>query len=59
MHTTTLSTRTNLSVLPLHTEDGVFMPHCRHSIIGKNPIKAAYDKESNELKFNAKLNIAE
>jgi uncharacterized protein (TIGR02246 family) len=47
------------AVLPLYTDDGVFMPPYSESAIGKVAIKAAYDKVFAELKFNVKFNIAE
>jgi uncharacterized protein (TIGR02246 family) len=47
------------AVLPLYTEDGVFMPPYSESAIGKGAVKAAYDKVFEELKFNVKFSIAE
>jgi uncharacterized protein (TIGR02246 family) len=47
------------AVLPLYTDDGVFMPPYSQSAVGKDAIKKAYDAVFDELKFNVKFNIAE
>jgi uncharacterized protein (TIGR02246 family) len=47
------------AVLPLYTEDGVFMPPYSQSAIGLAAIAAAYDKVFDELKFDVKFDIAE
>jgi len=47
------------AVLPLYTADGVFMPPYSESAIGKDAVKAAYDKVFEELKFSVKFKIAE
>jgi len=47
------------AVLPLYTEDGVFMPPYSQSAVGKEAVRAAYDAVFAELKFNVKFNIAE
>ena len=46
-------------VLPLYTEDGVFMPPYSQSAVGKSAIATAYDKVFNELQFDVKFIIAE
>jgi uncharacterized protein (TIGR02246 family) len=46
-------------VLPLYTDDGVFMPPYSQSAVGKNAVKAAYDAVFRELKFRVKFTIAE
>jgi uncharacterized protein (TIGR02246 family) len=46
-------------VLPLYTEDGVFMPPYSQSAIGKDAVRKAYDAVFEELKFHVKFNIAE
>jgi uncharacterized protein (TIGR02246 family) len=46
-------------VLPLYTDDGVFMPPYSQSAVGKNAVKAAYDAVFRELKFHVKFTIAE
>jgi hypothetical protein len=46
-------------VLPLYTEDGVFMPPYSQSAVGIAAVKAAYDLVFNELKFNVKFTIVE
>ncbi len=47
------------AVLPLYTDDGIFMPPFSNSAIGKPAIRKAYDSVFKELKFNVKFNIAE
>jgi uncharacterized protein (TIGR02246 family) len=46
-------------VMPLYTEDGVFMPPYSRSAVGKDAVKAAYDRVFEELQFNVEFNIAE
>jgi uncharacterized protein (TIGR02246 family) len=47
------------AVLPLYTEDGVFMPLYSQSAVGKSAVAAAYDKVFAELQFDVKFTIAE
>jgi uncharacterized protein (TIGR02246 family) len=47
------------AVMPLYTEDGVFMPPYSQSAVGKEAVKKAYDAVFDELKFNVKFKIAE
>lgn len=47
------------AVLPLYTEDGIFMPPFSKSAVGKVAVGQAYDTVFKELKFNVKFNIAE
>ena len=47
------------AVLPLYTEDGVFMPPYSQSAVGKSAIATAYDKVFEELQFDVKFTIAE
>jgi len=47
------------AVLPLYTDDGVFMPPYSQSAVGKDAVAKAYDKVFAELKFNVTFNIAE
>jgi uncharacterized protein (TIGR02246 family) len=47
------------AVLPLYTEDGIFMPPSSQSAIGKEAVRKAYDDVFKELRFNVKFNIAE
>jgi uncharacterized protein (TIGR02246 family) len=47
------------AVLPLYTEDGVFMPPYSPSAVGKEAIGVAYDKVFEELRFNVKFDIVE
>jgi uncharacterized protein (TIGR02246 family) len=46
-------------VMPLYTEDGVFMPPYSESAVGKEAVRLAYDKVFAELKFHVKFTIAE
>ena len=47
------------AVLPLYTEDGVFMPPYSQSAVGKSAVAVAYDKVFEELQFDVKFTIAE
>jgi uncharacterized protein (TIGR02246 family) len=47
------------AVLPLYTDDGIFMPPYSGSAIGKDAVHKAYDAVFEELKFHVKFNIAE
>jgi uncharacterized protein (TIGR02246 family) len=47
------------AVLPLYSEDGVFMPPYSQSAIGKAAVGDAYDRVFEELKFEVTFNIAE
>jgi uncharacterized protein (TIGR02246 family) len=47
------------AVLPLYTDDGVFMPPYSESAVGKEAVRKAYDKVFEELKFHVKFAIAE
>lgn len=47
------------AVMPLYTEDGIFMPPFSPSQIGKSAIASAYDKVFAELDFEVKFNVAE
>jgi uncharacterized protein (TIGR02246 family) len=47
------------AVLPLYTDDGVFMPPYSQSAVGKEAVQKAYDAVFNELKFQVKFTIAE
>jgi uncharacterized protein (TIGR02246 family) len=47
------------AVLPLYAEDGVFMPPCSQSAVGKEAVRKAYDAVFDELKFHVKFTIAE
>ena len=47
------------AILPLYTEDGVFMPPYSQSAVGKEAVKRAYDAVFDELKFDVKFNVAE
>jgi len=46
-------------VMPLYTEDGVFMPPYSRSAVGKDSVHRAYDAVFRELKFHVKFNVAE
>jgi ketosteroid isomerase-like protein len=45
------------AVLPLYTEDGVFMPPYSQSAVGRSAVAATYDKVFEELP-NSKTNWA-
>jgi uncharacterized protein (TIGR02246 family) len=47
------------AVMPLYTDDGVFMPPYSESAVGKAAVQVAYDRVFEELQFNVKFNIAE
>jgi uncharacterized protein (TIGR02246 family) len=47
------------AVLPLYTDDGIFMPPFSPSAVGKDAVRKAYDAVFNELKFQVKFTIAE
>ena len=47
------------AVLPLYTEDGIFMPPYSESAIGQEAVRAAYDRVFQELAFHVKFKIAE
>lgn len=47
------------AVLPLYTDDGVFMPPYSPSTIGIDAVRKAYDAVFNELRFAVKFDIAE
>jgi uncharacterized protein (TIGR02246 family) len=47
------------AVLPLYTEDGIFMPPYSQSAVGKSAIAIAYNKVFEELQFDVKFTIAE
>jgi uncharacterized protein (TIGR02246 family) len=47
------------AVLPLYTDDGVFMPPYSQSAVGKDAVRKAYDAVFHELKFHVKFTVAE
>jgi uncharacterized protein (TIGR02246 family) len=47
------------AVLPLYTDDGVFMPPYSESAVGKDAVREAYDAVFNELKFRVRFTISE
>ena len=47
------------AVLPLYTDDGIFMPPYSPSAISKDAVRKAYDAVFTELKFRVKFTIAE
>jgi uncharacterized protein (TIGR02246 family) len=54
-----LNGSTTAAVLPLYTDDGVFMPPYSQSAVGKEDVEKAYDGVFRELKFHVKFAIAE
>jgi uncharacterized protein (TIGR02246 family) len=47
------------AVLPLYTQDGVFMPPQSQSAVGKDAVRIAYDAVFDELTFDVKFAVAE
>jgi uncharacterized protein (TIGR02246 family) len=47
------------AMLPLYTDDGVFMPPYSQSAVGKDAVARAYDAVFKELTFHGKFTIAE
>ena len=47
------------AVMPLYTEDGVFMPPFSPSAIGSEALRKAYDAVFNAITLNVKFTIAE
>jgi uncharacterized protein (TIGR02246 family) len=47
------------AVMPLYTDDGVFMPPYSPSAVGKEAVRKAYDAVFRELKFNVNFTIVE
>ena len=47
------------AVLPLYTDDGVFMPPYSPSAVGKEAVRKAYDAVFDELKFHVTFTVAE
>ena len=46
-------------VMPLYTDDGVFMPPFSSSAVGKAAVETAYDAVFGELTFHVRFDIAE
>jgi uncharacterized protein (TIGR02246 family) len=47
------------AVMPLYTEDGVFMPPYSQSAVGKAAVRNAYDAVFKAIKLTVKFSIAE
>jgi uncharacterized protein (TIGR02246 family) len=47
------------AVMPLYTEDGVFMPPYSQSAIGAPAVRQAYDAVFKAIKLSVKFNVAE
>ncbi len=47
------------SVMPLYTEDGVFMPPQSASAVGKTAVRAAYEAVFKAITLHVRFNIAE
>jgi uncharacterized protein (TIGR02246 family) len=54
-----LSASNTEAVMPLYTEDGVFMPPNNHSAVGKGAVRQAYDAVFKAIALNVKFTIAE
>jgi uncharacterized protein (TIGR02246 family) len=55
----TASATSTAAVLPLYTEDGIFMAPYSPSAIGKPAVRKAYDEVFHALKFNVVFHLAE
>lgn len=47
------------AVLPLYTDDGIFMPPFSQSAVGQEAVRKAYDAVFAELKFDVRFTVAE
>ena len=47
------------AVMPLYTDDGIFMSPFSRSAVGKDAIKQAYDAVFKAIKLSVKFNVAE
>jgi uncharacterized protein (TIGR02246 family) len=54
-----LNASNTAAVIPLYTEDGVFMPPNSHSAVGKAAVRQAYDAVFKTITLHVKFTIAE
>ena len=54
-----LNASSTAAVLPLYTEDGVFMPPFNQSAVGSGAVRKAYDAVFKAITLNVKFTIAE
>src|SRR5262249_25099652 len=54
-----LNTSNTDAVIPLYSDDGVFMPPYSRSAVGADAIKAAYNAVFNAITLNVKFSIVE
>ena len=54
-----LNASNTAAVLPLYTEDGVFMPPYSPSAIGREAVRTAYDSVFAVIKLSVKFTVAE
>jgi uncharacterized protein (TIGR02246 family) len=54
-----LNASSTAAVMPLYTEDGVFMPPNNHSAVGKAAVRMAYDAVFKAITLHVKFTIAE
>jgi uncharacterized protein (TIGR02246 family) len=54
-----LNASNTAAVMPLYTEDGVFMPPNSHSAVGKAAVRQAYDAVFKAITLHVKFTIAE
>jgi uncharacterized protein (TIGR02246 family) len=54
-----LNASSTAAVLPLYSEDGVFMPPNNQSAVGKAAVRQAYDAVFEAITLNVKFTIAE
>jgi len=58
-YNTALNSGVTSMVMPLYTDDGVFMPPYSQSAVGQQAVRRAYDAVFQELKFRVKFDVAE
>lgn len=54
-----LNASSTAAVMPLYTEDGVFMPPNNHSAVGKAAVRQAYDAVFKAITLRVKFTLAE
>jgi uncharacterized protein (TIGR02246 family) len=54
-----LNASDSAAVMPLYTEDGVFMPPFSQSAVGNTAVRKAYDRVFKAITLNVKFTIAE
>jgi uncharacterized protein (TIGR02246 family) len=54
-----LNASSTAAVMPLYTEDGVFMPPNNHSAVGRAAVRQAYDAVFKAITLHVKFTVAE